>query len=75
MCKEGNQLTFLRFCTGIKIIAWISDVMWQVGKNIGKREQTNIHTERQHGNTSKTFSRPQCTQKLLQGSAHHVNNI
>lgn len=40
LCQEGNQLTFLRFCTGIKIVAWISDVMWQMGKNIGKKEQT-----------------------------------
>lgn len=41
LCTEGNQSTFLRFCTSIKIFAQISDVMWQRGKNIGKREQGN----------------------------------
>lgn len=41
MCPEGNQFTVLRFYTSIKILAEISDVMWQVGKNIGKRELAN----------------------------------
>lgn len=40
-----------------------------VGKNTGKREQADVHSERQHSTISKTLPRPQRTQQLLQDRA------